>query len=198
MALTPQQALDMINRSAITGVPTSEFDAAGGYDAVYSLAQQAGWNGAPSQSAIAQYGQQVADTGVGNWAYAPAPTTQSVDKMVANGIGLDSIYNIVQGFNNGTMGSTYANAMQQTQQPSWMGQWQTMQDQFNQMMQGWQTQQQTQQPSYGYNGSNTSYNYQPVYSNPLMRPVTANSNIAPQQAPSNMGYQNRTTLWGDV
>ena len=87
---------------------------------------------------------------------------------------------------------------QQSQQPSWMGQWQTMQDQFNQMMQGWQTQQQAQQPSYGYNGSNTSYNYQPVYSNPLMRPVTANANIAPQQAPSNMGYQNRTSLWSDV
>ena len=91
-----------------------------------------------------------------------------------------------------------AQQQQQTQQPSWMGQWEAMQNQFNQMMQGWQTQQQAQQPSYGYKGSNTNYNYQPVYSNPLMRPVTANANIAPQQAPSNMGYQNRTSLWSDV
>lgn len=80
-ALTPEQALDMINRSAITGVPTSEFDSAGGYDKVMALARQAGWNGAPSQSAIAKYGQQVADTGVGNLAYAQTPTTQQPSWM---------------------------------------------------------------------------------------------------------------------
>jgi hypothetical protein len=113
MVIDKNQALDMINRSAITGVPTSEFDAAGGYDAVYALAQQAGWNGTLSKDAIAKYGAKVAETGVGNWAYSPPPTKQSIDNMVSNGIGLDSIYDIVNGFKNGTLGSAYANATQQ-------------------------------------------------------------------------------------
>lgn len=70
--ITPAQAQDMIYRSMITGVPTSEFDAAGGYDAVYSLAKSAGGDmGAPSAAAIQQYGPTVTAQGYGNTSYAP-------------------------------------------------------------------------------------------------------------------------------
>ncbi len=96
-------------------------------------------------------------------------------------------------------GLNWNGAAQYQQPPEWLGQWKAMQDQYTQMMDSWKTMQQPQQQTpFGYTGSNTNYNYQPVYSNPLMRPVTANANIAPQQAPSNMGYQNRTSLWSDV
>jgi hypothetical protein len=194
MSLTPQQALDMINRSAITGVPTSEFNAAGGYDAVMSLAKQAGWNGAPSQQAVAQYGGQVAETGVGNWAYAPPPTNQAVTNMANNGIDLSSIQNIVSGFQNGSLGSNYygATGMQNpTQPPAWL----------NDMQSWWQSMQQQQQAPATANSSYTSQafpQYTPQGSNALMRPITQGSNITAQNQYGNMGYNNqRSSLWGD-
>jgi hypothetical protein len=73
--LTPSQALDMIHRSMLTGVPTSEFNAAGGYDKVYSLAASSGGDmGRPSDEAIKRYGPQIAAQGYGNMSYAPGNT----------------------------------------------------------------------------------------------------------------------------
>lgn len=70
--LTPQQATEMIYRSMLTGVPTSEFDAAGGYDAVYNLAKSSGADmGKPSAQAVLNYGSQVAAQGYGNKSYSP-------------------------------------------------------------------------------------------------------------------------------
>lgn len=57
-SLTPQEARNMTEQSMLTGVPTSEFNKYGGYDAVYSLAQQAGLGGTPSLNAIAQANAQ--------------------------------------------------------------------------------------------------------------------------------------------
>ena len=72
MALTPQQATDLIYRSMLTGVPTSEFDAAGGYDAVYNLAKSSGADmGRPSDSAILKYGPTISQQGYGNMSYSP-------------------------------------------------------------------------------------------------------------------------------
>jgi hypothetical protein len=191
MALDMYQALDMINRSAITGVPTSEFDAAGGYDAVYQLAKQAGWDGTPSKEAVAMYGGKVADTGVGNWAYSPPPTRQSVDDMVNNGIGLNSIYNIVNGFQNGNLGSNYANATQYpfSQQPYQpISQQQAPASYVNNAF-----------PQYTPNYANlTQASYTPQQTNALMRPITPNSSLTQQQQYQNIGYNtNRSSLWGD-
>ena len=73
--ITAAQAQDMIYRSMLTGVPTSEFNAAGGYDAVYALAKSAGGNmGAPSDEAIKKYGPTIAAQGYGNMSYAPGNT----------------------------------------------------------------------------------------------------------------------------
>lgn len=65
-SLTPQQARDMIERSMISGVPTSEFNAAGGYDAVAELAKQAGLGGSPTVGSILKYGNT---SGSGNQTY---------------------------------------------------------------------------------------------------------------------------------
>lgn len=65
-ALTPQQARDMIERSMISGVPTSEFNAVGGYDAVAELAKQAGLGGSPTIGSILKYGNT---SGSGNQTY---------------------------------------------------------------------------------------------------------------------------------
>lgn len=70
--ITPQQATELIYRSMLTGVPTSEFDAAGGYDAVYNLAKSSGADmGKPSAQAVLNYGAQVPAQGYGNKSYAP-------------------------------------------------------------------------------------------------------------------------------
>lgn len=88
--LTPAQAQDMIYRSMLTGVPTSEFNAAGGYDAVYSLAKSAGGNmGAPSSEAIQKYGPTIAAQGYGNMSYAPGSTVN--DSALADA-GYDNYY----------------------------------------------------------------------------------------------------------
>ena len=72
MALTPQQATDMIYRSMLTGVPTAEFDRAGGYQAVYDLAKSSGADmGRPSDDYILRYGPQIASQGYGNMSYSP-------------------------------------------------------------------------------------------------------------------------------
>ena len=68
-ALTPSQATDMIYRSMLTGVPTAEFDAAGGYQKVYDLAKSSGADmGRPTDQAIVQYGANMGDSG--NKSYA--------------------------------------------------------------------------------------------------------------------------------
>lgn len=88
--LTPAQAQDMIYRSMLTGVPTSEFNAAGGYDAVYSLAKSAGGNmGAPSSEAIQKYGPTIAAQGYGNMSYAPGAT---VNDSALAAAGYDNYY----------------------------------------------------------------------------------------------------------
>lgn len=88
--LTPAQAQDMINRSMLTGVPTSEFNAAGGYEAVYSLAKSAGGNmGAPSSEAIQKYGPTIAAQGYGNMSYAPGSTVNDPALAAA---GYDNYY----------------------------------------------------------------------------------------------------------
>jgi len=88
--LTPAQAQEMIYRSMLTGVPTSEFNAAGGYDAVYSLAKSAGGNmGAPSDEAIKKYGPTIAAQGYGNMSYAPGNT---VNDSALAAAGYDNYY----------------------------------------------------------------------------------------------------------
>ena len=90
--LTPAQAQDMIYRSMLTGVPTSEFNAAGGYDAVYSLAKSAGGNmGAPSDEAIQKYGPTIAAQGYGNTSYAPGASLGDRDPALA-AAGYDNYY----------------------------------------------------------------------------------------------------------
>lgn len=71
--LTPQIAKDLMERSMLTGVPTSEFDKYGGYSAVAAMAQQApGYTpGTPSAEAIVKYGPKIAEQGYGNMSYAP-------------------------------------------------------------------------------------------------------------------------------
>jgi hypothetical protein len=128
--LTPAQAQDMIYRSMLTGVPTSEFEAAGGYDAVSSLAKQAGGDmGRPSDAAIQKYGPPSAAQGYGNTSYAPGatvndsalaeagydnyydqatkkPSTSYLQKQIA---ALQTSYNALVAKNNGTatnVGST--------------------------------------------------------------------------------------------
>lgn len=88
--LTAQQAQDLIYRSMLTGVPTSEFDAAGGYDKVYSLAKAAGGDmGRPSDAAIQKYGPTIAAQGYGNMSYAPGATVN--DAALAEA-GYDNYY----------------------------------------------------------------------------------------------------------
>jgi len=88
--LTPSQALDMIHRSMLTGVPTSEFNAAGGYDKVYSLAKSSGGNmGAPTTEAIIRYGPPIAAQGYGNMSYAPGNTVNDPNLAAA---GYDNYY----------------------------------------------------------------------------------------------------------
>lgn len=85
MALTPQQATDMIYRSMLTGVPTSEFDAAGGYDAVYNLAKSSGADmGRPSDAAILRYGPTIASQGYGNMSYSPGADLGGRDPGLAD------------------------------------------------------------------------------------------------------------------
>jgi hypothetical protein len=67
--LTPEIAQDLIWRSMVTGVPTTEFEKYGGYEAVDAMYKAGG--GQYSHDAIPvdlrnQLGQQVAQTGVGN------------------------------------------------------------------------------------------------------------------------------------
>jgi hypothetical protein len=67
--LTPEIAQDLIWRSMVTGVPTTEFEKYGGYEAVDAMYKAGG--GEYSHDAIPvdlrnQLGQQVAQTGVGN------------------------------------------------------------------------------------------------------------------------------------
>ena len=89
-ALTPSQALDMIHRSMLTGVPTSEFNAAGGYDAVYDLARSSGGDmGRPTDAAIIKYGPTIAAQGYGNLSYAPGNTVN--DSALADA-GYDNYY----------------------------------------------------------------------------------------------------------
>ena len=88
--LTPAQAQDMIYRSMLTGVPTSEFNAAGGYQKVYDLAKSAGGNmGAPSSEAIQKYGPTIAAQGYGNMSYAPGST---VNDSALAAAGYDNYY----------------------------------------------------------------------------------------------------------
>ena len=67
--LTPEIAQDLIWRSMVTGVPTTEFEKYGGYEAVDAMYKAGG--GQYSHDAIPvdlrnQLGQQVAQTGAGN------------------------------------------------------------------------------------------------------------------------------------
>jgi hypothetical protein len=67
--LTPEIAQDLIWRSMVTGVPTTEFEKYGGYETVHAMYTAGG--GEFSHDAIPvdlrnQLGQQVAQTGVGN------------------------------------------------------------------------------------------------------------------------------------
>lgn len=59
--LTADIANDLIARSSITGVPTSEFNKYGGYDAVYAMANN--WKGSPTVNDIIKYGSKARDTG---------------------------------------------------------------------------------------------------------------------------------------
>jgi len=79
----------------ISGVPTSTFDANGGYDSVYNLAKDYGSTSAPSNENILKYGPSVATSGVGNFSYAPDITQQGINNLASNGsIGsLGSIFN---------------------------------------------------------------------------------------------------------
>jgi hypothetical protein len=88
--LTPAQALDLIHRSMLTSVATSEFNAAGGYDKVYNLAKSSGGNmGAPSDEAIKKYGPTIAAQGYGNMSYAPGST---VNDSALAAAGYDNYY----------------------------------------------------------------------------------------------------------
>lgn len=73
--LSSAQAADMIYRSMLTGVPTAEFDRAGGYDAVYSAAKAGGYDlSRPPAQTIAALGPTIAAQGYGNLSYAPGST----------------------------------------------------------------------------------------------------------------------------
>lgn len=88
--ITAQQAQDLIYRSMLTGVPTSEFDAAGGYEKVYDLAKAAGGDmGRPSDAAIQKYGPTIAAQGSGNSSYAPGSV---VNDPALQAAGYDNYY----------------------------------------------------------------------------------------------------------
>jgi len=77
--LTSAQAADLIYRSMLTGVPTSEFTKAGGYDAVRAAAVAGGYDvGKPPAEKIREMGPQIAAQGSGNKSYAPGA---AVDDM---------------------------------------------------------------------------------------------------------------------
>ena len=91
--LTPAIATSLMQRSMTTGVPTSEFNKYGGYDAVKAVYDQA--NGTYSLSDIpkdllSQYANTVANTGVGNLSVLKETglslTPQAIANMVKNGI----------------------------------------------------------------------------------------------------------------
>jgi hypothetical protein len=91
--LTPDIAQNLIWRSMATGVPTTEFEKYGGYEAVYSLYQSTG--GQMSFNAIPtdlrnELAQTVAQTGSGNLSILKETgtplTTEGAANMVRNGI----------------------------------------------------------------------------------------------------------------
>jgi hypothetical protein len=91
--LTPDIAQNLIWRSMATGVPTTEFDKYGGYEAVHSLYQSTG--GQMSLNAIPtdlrnELAQTVAQTGSGNLSILKETgtplTTEGAANMVRNGL----------------------------------------------------------------------------------------------------------------
>lgn len=117
--ITPQAAQELIWRSMTTGVPTSEFDKYGGYDAVSKAYTDAGGKYDRSTipaSNLASYTQQVANTGSGNLGLLKDSNTeltpQAVESMRAAGIdptpyinqyGVQKSYNDI--FNIGDVGT---------------------------------------------------------------------------------------------
>ena len=108
--LTPDIAIDLMHRSMTTGVPTSEFDAYGGYDVVASMYQSAGggYNRAEIPKAEMQvYANQVAATGVGNLQIladtATPITTIALVDMVNNGIDTSTVKMAVENFGTDAM-----------------------------------------------------------------------------------------------
>jgi hypothetical protein len=82
--LSAAQAADMIYRSMLTGVPTAEFDRAGGYGAVYAAAQAGGFDlRAPPTQKIVELGPQIAAQGYGNMSYAPGSTVNDSNLRAA-------------------------------------------------------------------------------------------------------------------
>jgi hypothetical protein len=101
--LTPDIAQNLIWRSMATGVPTTEFEKYGGYEAVHSLYQSTG--GQMSFNAIPtdlrnELAQTVAQTGSGNLSILKETgtplTTEGAANMVRNGIDPTSIDRFVE------------------------------------------------------------------------------------------------------
>jgi hypothetical protein len=102
--LTPEIAKDLMIRSMTTGVPTSEFDKYGGYEAVRSMyvAQGGGYDPYKEASAsqLQELAQTVARTGSGNLSILKETgtplTTEGAANMVKNGIDPTSIDRFVE------------------------------------------------------------------------------------------------------
>jgi hypothetical protein len=91
--LTADIARDLMQRSMTTGVPTSEFDKYGGYNAVKNLYNSSGGTYSLDEideGTLKGYATQVANTGVGNLSVLPmagvALTQAGIDSMRRNGI----------------------------------------------------------------------------------------------------------------
>jgi hypothetical protein len=82
--LTPAIANSLMQQSMVSGVPTSTFNQYGGYNAVQAMYEAGGGKYAPTAATIAQYGPQVAQTGVGNFSYAVGPLSPTAQAALAN------------------------------------------------------------------------------------------------------------------
>lgn len=104
-ALTPEIARSLMQRSMTTGVPTSEFDKYGGYQAVSDLYRQQGGSFSLAdipKTDLQKYAEQVADTGVGNLlALKETGTPLGLEGLIGmsqNEIGRETIQNAINQF----------------------------------------------------------------------------------------------------
>lgn len=114
-------AQDLMWRSMTTGVPTSEFNRYGGYDAVKNVYDAGGgtrsWDDMPTDY-LQQAAKTIQSTGVGNWGVlghlgVPLTDLSGFSKMLDNGVdakfaqGIISTYGVSPGVNQSQITSTF-------------------------------------------------------------------------------------------